>query len=194
MALVLLEERPLSFLDNYKRDLSPWMELNIFHHLSKLDQRALPDFSRWFHHHNFTVRVFCINMARHFRQTSSLPALADLLYSDNAAIVRVTVQALGELQAHEHRGLVKRIANNAWHFEKLAITALRCLALIGDVHEDVKLLCKFLSHPLYAVRFEAVCALRQLGAHGNAALRDFNNHNDGCLDGMLLHFSEPLLE
>jgi hypothetical protein len=193
MALVRLEEKPLTFLNHYSLELSDWMRINIYNYLSKIDVRKLPDFSQWFNHKNVSVTLFSISMARQFRQTASLPALANLIYSDNPKIVSLAVSTLGEMEAYQYRKQVIDLATHVWHFEKLARDVIQCLGLIGDMNEDIGVVGRFLSHPVYSVRFAAVAALKKLGAGGEEALQAFNEGNDKKIDTILRHFSEPLL-
>ena len=192
-ALMRLEEHPLSFLNHYRRDLSLWMRLNIHNYLSKLDDQKLPVFSEWFGHKNQSIRLFSISMARQFRQNASLPGLVELLYSADAKTVRLAVTTIGELQGHEHRAEIARLASHVWRFEGLAIAVLRCLANIGDVDVDLATVEKYLSHPLYSVRYEAVAALKKMGPGAASFLDDFNAKNCNKIDSLLRHFSEPLL-
>lgn len=194
MALVRLEDRPLSFLNHYPLDLSKWMRINIHTYLSKLDHYKLPVFSQWFDHPNLTVRLFCISMARVFRQTASLPGLVDMLYSADPKIVRLSVITLGELEAYQYRREIANLASHVWNFEKLAVSVVRCLGIIGDMETDAERVSTFLSHPMYTVRYEAVSALKKLGAKGHAHLQAFNRENNSCLEPMMQHLSEPLLE
>lgn len=194
MALVRLEAQPLTFLDHYDLEISEWMGINIYNYLSKIEVRKLPDFSRWFNHPNVSVRLFSISMARQFRQTAALPALVNQLYSDNPKIVGLAVATIGSLEAYQYRKEIVTLATHVWPFERLAERAVKCLGAIGDMDEDIGLLSKFLSHPAYSVRFEAACALRQLGDKGEVALRNFNEQHDNNIQGILQHLSEPLLK
>jgi len=193
MALVRLEEKPLSFLDHYKGEISKWMRINIYRFLQNTDTRRLPVFSRYFNHSNLSVRLFCISMARRFKQSSSLPGLLDLIYSDNAQVVGLAVSALGDLDAYQYRHEIARLANHVWRFEKLSRKVVACLGKIGDPETDVGLVGKFLGHPCYPVRFEAVSALKKLGSHGEKYLHDFNLNSNQNIKPLLRHFSEPLL-
>lgn len=193
MALVRLEDKPLSFFEHYTRDISLWMRINIYSYLSKLDHRKLPVFSQWFNHGNITVRLFAISMARQFKQTSSIPGLVEMLYSDNAKIVGLAVTALGEMEVYQHRQEIVILATHVWRFERLSRRVVQCLGRIGDTDADVPVVGKFLSHPSYNVRFEAVSALKKLGPKGEDFLRDFNSENNRAIDNLLHHFGEPLL-
>jgi hypothetical protein len=194
MALIRLEEKPLSFLNQYKRDLSTWMRINIYNYLSKMDPRTLPLFSQWFNHENASVVLFSISMARQFRQSASVPGLVALLYSPNPKVVGLVVSTLGELEAYQCRDEIARLALHAVPFEKLAVRIIRCLGKIGDMTEDVRLVGSFLSHPAYTVRFEAVAALKKLGAAGQEFLQTYEaGPGTKNIDAILRHFSEPLL-
>lgn len=193
MALVRLEDRPLSFLSGYKGDLSLWMRVNIYRYLQNIEHRQLPAFSDHFGHPNLSVKLFSVSMARRFKQTSSLPGLADLLYSDNAKVVGLAVSALGEMEAYEYRDAILKLSEHVWRFEKLSRRVVKCLGTIGDKEADVAQLAKFLDHPDYAVRFEAVASLKKFGIEGEDVLRIYGSKDRARIDGILRHFSEPLL-
>lgn len=194
MALVRLNESdPLFFLDHYRRDLTPWLRLNIYHYLQKLQPRQIPLFSQWFKHPNVSVSLFAISMARQFRQTASIPALVEMIDSPIDIVVRSTVDTLGELEAYEYSEQVSRLANVTWEDEKLATRVVRCLGKIGDHERDVAVVGKFLMHPAYDVRFESVSALKKLGEPGDHFLNTFRKNHPWSIDGMLRHISEPLL-
>lgn len=193
MALVRLEDKPLSFLNDYKGDLSLWMRINIYRYLQHLDQRKVPLFNQYFNHPNISVRLFSISMARQFKQRSSLPDLAELLYSDNAAVVGLAISALGELEGYEYRQEITNLSTHVWRFEKLAKRIVKCLGSIGNKETDIPLVGKFLSHPSYWVRFEAVSVLKTFGIQGEEFLQQFNSNNKKSIDTILRHFSDPLL-
>lgn len=192
MALVRLENEPLSFLDDFKGELSLWMRINIYRYLSKLDARNLPVFSRWFHHPNIAVRLFSLSMARQFRQTASVSALAEMVYDANPKVVGIAVSALGELEAYQYRDRVAKLATHAWNFEKLSRRVVNCLGKIGDPKIDADLIGEFIQHPCHAIRFEAVRALKQLGQEGERVI-DMRIESNTHLRGILKHISEPLL-
>jgi len=193
MALVHLEEQPLSFLNSLPSELTLWMRVNIFYYLSKIDSRKLPVFSQWFSHRNISIVLFAISMTRQFQQRASIPGLVKLVYSANPKIVGLAITTLGELEAYQHRGLVAKLLCHVRNFEKLARRAIICLRQIGDPDLDVPLIKTFLAHPVYRVRYEAVYALKKFGAKGEAALSDFNASRDVRTDSILRHFSDPLL-
>lgn len=193
MAMVALEDRPLSFLTHYKGGLSLWMRLNIYAYLQRVDHKQLPVFSAHFNHPDLSVRLFSISMARRFKQTASLPGLVDMLYSDNAQLVGLAISAVEEMEAFSCREHIVRLALHVWRFEKLSERVVRCLGVIGDKEEDVDLLAKFLDHPSYAVRFQAAASLKKMGAAGEELLQKPRMPHQVCIQGILLHLSEPLL-
>jgi hypothetical protein len=191
MALVKLESEPLLFLDDFKGELSLWMRINIYRYLSKIDARRLPVFSRWFNHPNLTVRLFSLSMAKQFRQTASLPALAEMIYDSNPKVVAIAVSAIGESEGYQYRDRVAKLALHVWKFDRLSRHAIACLGKIGHPQLDAQLIGKFLRHPSHPVRFEAVRALKRLGEEGEKVIEENRGYND--LQVTLKHFSEPLL-
>jgi|GEM_PF-4441209 len=194
IALIRLDSKPLSFLDSYDATLSEWMRINIFNYLKKIDTRRLPVFSQWFNHSNTSVVLFAISMAREFKQISSVPGLASLLYSADPNVVGMCITAVGDLEAYQYRDDVARLSTHVWKFPRLASKVVSCLGKIGDIDADAALLGKFLAHPTYAVRFEAVAALRKFGEKGEYYLRNSKARSDFSLDGIINHFSDPLLQ
>lgn len=192
MALVRLEEEPLAFLKQYKGELSLWMRINIYRYLKNIDHRRLPLFSQYFNHPNVSVRLFSMSMTRRFKQASSVAGLVDMLYSDNAKVVGLAVSTLGEMEAFQYRQEIAKLAMHVWRFPNLAKRVVKCLGSIGDSETDVDLVGRFLEHPSYEVRFEAVSSLKELGPQGEALLQTFTVDNNK-IDSLLRHFSEPLL-
>ncbi len=164
MALVRLNtDQSLKFLDNYSGVITPWMQINIHHYLQKSDLRKLPQFSRWFSSNNGSVVLFSINMAKHFRQSSAIAPLLLLCYHPEKKIAEEAIDALGELEAFEHRADVVKLTPVYWEDAGISIKLLQCLAKIGDPLQDTHILLEFLNHRIYDVRFEAVKALKKLG-------------------------------
>lgn len=193
MALVRLEDKPLAFLNHYKGELSRWMRINIYRYLRNIDHRKLPVFSQYFNHPNLSVRLFSVSMTRRFKQTASVPGLVDVLYSENAKLVGLAVSALGELEAFQYRSEIAKLSMHVWRFPKLSKRVVQCLGRIGDNEADLDVVGRFLEHPCYSVRFEAVSALKELGLPGEEFLQRFNIANNNKIDSILRHFGEPLL-
>lgn len=192
MALVRLDTEPLSFLGDFKGELSLWMRINIYRYLSKSDARNLPRFSRWFQHPNITIRLFSLSMAKQFRQTSSLPELAEMIYDPHPKVVAISVSAIGELEAYQYRDRIAKLATHVWRFEKLSLRVVNCLGKIGDPKLDAALVGTFLQHPCYRTRFEAVRTLKKFGPEGERVIHTNLSSNTG-LQKIWKHFNEPLL-
>ncbi|MEX1241106.1 MAG: hypothetical protein WEB30_15385 [Cyclobacteriaceae bacterium] len=193
MALVRLEDEPLAFLNRYKGELSLWMRINIYRYLQNIDHRRLPLFSQYFNHPNLSVRLFSMSMTRRFKQSSSVAGLVDMLYDENAKVVGLAVSALGELEAFQYRAQIAKLSMHVWRFHDLSKRVMQCLGSIGDKERDVDLVGRFLDHPCYTVRFEAVSALKKLGLQGEEFLQRFSINNHKKIDSILQHFAEPLL-
>lgn len=77
----LSEDDPLSFLDHEHANLSEWDRSYIYTMLTKMPDKAVPDFSRWINSGNPSIVDFSISMIGAFHQQSSVPKLIGLLES-----------------------------------------------------------------------------------------------------------------
>lgn len=194
LALVRLDdEAPLSFLDQYTGTITPWMRINIHYHLSKSDARKLPHFSRWFSSSNLDVVLFALSMARQFRQSSAIPFLTALLSHTDTRIAGLALETISALEAHELADDVTQRIDTFWANEKLSTRMVRCLGRIGYTLEHKRTILRYLDHPDYTVRFNAVQAMYKLDDESRQLLLDFNTKMNGILSGAIEHVSEPLL-
>jgi HEAT repeat protein len=70
---------------------------------------------------------------------------------------------------------------------------VRCLGRIGYTLEHKRAILRYLDHPDYTVRFNAVQAMYKLDDESRQLLLDFNTKMNGILSGAIEHVSEPLL-
>lgn len=187
------DEAPLSFLDQYTGTITPWMRINIHYHLSKSDARKLPHFSRWFSSSNLDVVLFSLSMARQFRQSSAIPFLTALLLHNDTRIAGLALETISALEAHELADDVTQRIDTFWTNEKLSTRMVRCLGRIGYTPEHKRAILRYLDHPDYTVRFNAVQAMYKLDDEARQLLLDFNTKMNGILSGAIEHVSEPLL-
>ncbi|MFM2136823.1 MAG: hypothetical protein RL021_2223, partial [Bacteroidota bacterium] len=68
----LSEEDPLSFLDHELAILSEWDRSYIYTMLTKMPEKAVPDFSRWMGSPNPSIVDFAVSMTGAFRQQGSI--------------------------------------------------------------------------------------------------------------------------
>ena len=192
MAKVRLQkEKPLAFLNEYTGELTPWMRMNIHIHLSKMDTRQLPDFSQWFGASNPDVVLFAISMARQFRQSSSIYAMANVLQRPEHAIVALAIETIGDFEAYEMADKVAALSSYYRGDEKISARLVRCLGRTGHTDEHRQLVEGYLDHPDYTVRFNAVQALISLDPE---AITSMNPARKEALSGIIRHVSEPLLQ
>ncbi|HYC86461.1 MAG TPA: HEAT repeat domain-containing protein, partial [Chryseosolibacter sp.] len=92
------------------------------------------------------------------------------------------------------REQIAELSTHVWKFPRLASKVVACLGKIGDPSADCELLARFLEHPVYQVRFQAVSALRKLGDEGNACLTLYSARSRYAINNIINHFSEPLLQ
>jgi hypothetical protein len=189
----LEKERPLHFLDQYIGEITPWMRLNIYNYLQKLDSRTVPEFARWFDHKSISVQLFSLSMTRQFRQLQSLPKVAGLLHSTEPAVVRLALKIIGELEGFEFREHVIALHDRAWPDARLSRRFVKCLGMIGDPALDSEVIAEFLTHFSYDVRLEAATALLRFGETGKKVLMEYNIKQGNSLDVLITHLSEPLL-
>jgi HEAT repeat protein len=195
LALVRLDQdKPLSFLDHYTGELTPWMRINIHYHLSKSDSRRIPDFSQWFTSSNLDVVLFSLSMARQLRQTSAVTKLPELLSHSDVRVVALTLETITELEAYDLADVVAEKTATFWNNEKISARLVRCLGRISYTHEHKQAILTYLDHPDYNVRFYAAKALYTLDDEARNMLQDFNRGMNGILSGIINHISEPLLQ
>lgn len=191
MAMVRLDAKPLSFLDHYDHELTPWMRINIHHYLVRLDPRTLPDFSQWCQHRNSSVILFSISMIRQFRQFQAVDKLVQLLDHADERVVGLTIETLGELEIVDAADKIANLADRVWKKEKLSRRVVRCLGRIGDRELHEATVARFLEHPIYEARFEAALALKRMNAKLYSVMKsDINQHTKN----IVRHLEEPLLQ
>lgn len=194
IALVRLDEKKdLFFLDNYKGELSKWMQLNIYHHLRDVHPRALPEFSRWFNNSNMSVGLFAISMSGEFKQSSAIPALAILLRHTDPQIVESAIDALEQLEAHSACEELLALSDRLWSSERAMAKLVKCLGRIVLPSDGFRVLHLFLNHPSYEVRFEAVKAICSLGPEARETIESFDEANGFQYSKILLHVKDSLL-
>jgi hypothetical protein len=189
MSMVRLHTKPLSFLNDYQHELTPWMRINIHHYLARLDVRTLPDFSQWYNHTNVSVILFSVSMVRQFRQFHAVEKLVSLLKHNDERVVGLTIETLGEMEV-DAADAVASLSDIVWKKGKLSRRLVRCLGRIGDPERHGSAVAQFLNHPLYDVRFEAASALKRMKAQRYDELKNDANQP---LQNIIRHLEEPLL-
>jgi hypothetical protein len=190
MALVRLQsgDEKFSFLDAYTETITSWMTLNIHAFLLQMDSRELPDFSRWFHSKNESVRLFTLQMARQFRSTKALPRIAELVNHVNENVAVLAIETLGEMDAYPYSDVLLSLVK-ASSIRKV-IAATKALGRIGEPEITAEALSPLCDHPVYEVRYVAAQSLLQLGAAG----RDRIMEHQSSVSGIIKHLQEPLLQ
>jgi HEAT repeat protein len=187
MALLKLDQdSSFSFLDDYKASVSFWMRMRIHHHLSHIDKRKLPDFTKWFSNNNVDVALFSISMARHFRQLAAVPALILLLRDSDKRKVSLAVSTLGDLETYEHADELVNLIDFYWSDSKLSRRIALSLGKLSNTENQWNGLTKYLKHPDYTVRYETARAIHEAG-------KPLSNLAPG-LEVLTRHVQEPLLQ
>jgi hypothetical protein len=187
MALLKLDQdSSFSFLDDYRASVSFWMRMRIHHHLSHIDKRKLPDFTKWFSSENIDVALFSISMARHFRQLAASPALIVLLRDSDKRKVSLAVSTLGDLETYEYADELVSLIDFYWEDTKLSRRIAHSLGKLSNTESQWSGLAKFLKHSDYTVRYEAARSFHQSGKHLPIS--------DPDLELLIRHIQEPLLQ
>lgn len=101
-ASILLDESdPFSFLDHNNNTITEWHELNLMRAIEKMDEKLLPDFTKWFSSGNASVVAFCVKMVRTHNRFDAIPALEKLLQHKDQKVVEETLKTLGAFGAEE---------------------------------------------------------------------------------------------
>lgn len=194
LALIRLSKNnTFSFIDGYKGEITPWMEINMHKHLLTLDVRNLPLFSHWFEHTNTSISAFSIKMARLFRQHEALPKLFALLSSSNKKLVLLATEALMDMASEEYAPVIANTLKNFWDYDLICIKLIKTLGAIGDPTIHSEYLIPFLSHPEYEVRLETVRALEQLDGT-EKHLPPLEENKQMALKQMISHVNAQLLQ
>jgi len=164
MALVRIRSsNSFRFLEIYRGEITPWMCINIHHHLQTWDSRNLPQFSRWFSSKNESVILFCLKMARDFGQTQAIPQILELCRHTRKEIAADAIDSIRQLEAFEYRDEVVKLThahhNDPWLLSKV----IRCLGDIGVPEKDLEIVLPYLNHKDYEVRFQSARSLTKLG-------------------------------
>lgn len=183
---------PLAFLADYRYDITLWMRIQLHRHLQKPDPRTLPDFSRWFKHHNVTVVLFTISMAKAFRQTKSMSGLISLLQHADERVVSLAIESIAALEAFEFADTVGNIAQGHFDNRKISRRIARCLGAIGTIEKHGPVLLRFIRHDDFNVRFTALKSLTALGMTPDLILDECGHRREETALA-LRHLSEPLL-
>lgn len=191
-SLELSPQDPLSFLTNYKYDITLWMRIQLHRYLQKMDPRTIPDFSLWFHHPNPTVVLFSISMVRAFRQTKSIPGLIKLLENDNERVLCLTIEAITALEAFECADTLRNIAQTHFKNKKISRRIANCVGGIGTAEKHATVLFQYTEHPNYEVRFTALKSLTRLGVSHDHILSKCETRQEE-VGSILQHLSDPLL-
>ncbi len=104
----LAEERPLSFLDNLKHELSYWEQINIYDTLI-FHQISIDSFEEWLDNDNPSVVIFCLRMIELFKHVHSGAKVRELLFNENPEISLAAVKAMGALEITEYSDDLKML-------------------------------------------------------------------------------------
>lgn len=181
-----------SFLDRYQGTISDWLVINLHKHLASRDQRTTPSFERWLNNPNESVVMFALQMMKKFKQYNQASAVSPLVVSKNKNVAKLALETLTELEAFTETEFVSSIIQTYWEEDVLCISAIKYLGQAGDPHRDISVIEKFLSHPNYLVRFEALLALKKLKADPALVLSWTTQYEQ--LNKIHVHQSEALLQ
>jgi uncharacterized protein YhhL (DUF1145 family) len=193
LALIRLSKNDsFNFINDYKGEITPWIEINIHKHLLTLDSRKLPNFSLWFQHPNRSVRCFSLKMARLFRQTESLPQLITLLTEADEGVALLAAEAICDMAGEEYAAPLAETLRNTWDYDQISIRLINTLGSIADPQIHSKFITPFLSHPDYEVRLATVRALEQLdGAEQH--VHTLEKNTQVAIQHMIAHVNNTLL-
>lgn len=194
MAHVRLNKKdPLALLDRYDGTITPWMRINLHRYFSRYDGRALPDFSRWFQHPREDVVMFCMSMARQFKQFNAVPALVKLLGHKNPYVIASAIRSLTDLEAFHFVEQIVALIDPHWENERISLRIIRFIARLGHLDAHTYAIEKYLEHKNFRVRLAAVKALTSMGENAKKQLALKNKLLNNRLTLMIGHAAEPLL-
>ncbi len=163
-AIVLLDKQePFKGLELIDFELTGWMQLMIHHHLAKYNPAELPHFAKWFHHHREEVVLFFIALTREFRQTSSVPALADLLQGRKSEAVEA-LKTLTYLKEYHYINEVAGMINTYWGCAETSMLILHYLQQANDFNRVSAFVDRYRFHPEFSIQRKANLILATTGA------------------------------
>lgn len=153
----LAEGKPLYFLDNYTKPLSPWQQINFYQYLLKTDKSLLPDFQRWLSSDNESVVIFSLKMIRVFKQSEAAPVVVNLLKHSSFQVKLQAIQTLTKLEAGTYVNRLFQMLDI--QDTNIRVATIHALGKLGNEYHK-KLLKPFLLDDTYQVRLAAAKALR----------------------------------
>lgn len=95
-------DAPFAFFSHVQEPLLAWEQFELFRIISLRKDIPMPSFAQWidFRYHP-TVIVLCLKLAAYFQQPEAIPAMINLLKTDDEQLRAVTINNLGKLMALE---------------------------------------------------------------------------------------------
>lgn len=104
---------PFKFFDQADNSLNHWDQINLMQQLEVHHRNSLPNFSQWIKYSkNRSQLTFIIKAASYFNQQASIPALIELLDSEDHEVRKEAIVALGDMKVVEIEDKLKQIYSN----------------------------------------------------------------------------------
>lgn len=194
IAMIRLVGTPFELAERYKGAITPWMQLTIHKHLSRMESDRLPRFYNWFDNANADVRKFAMSMSHLFRQQEAVEHLGSLLKDRNHEIASLAAAALGDMGAVEYSEAIADLGRRYPSHKALQLKIIRALEQVGNGKQHGSQLAWQMIHGTYDVRIAAMRAMHNLGLDCKDFLIDYNPSNDCDFMNLYAHITEPLLQ
>ena len=183
-AIVLKKFQGLNFLDNTKRPIPEYQQINLLKILSEFEKEDLPDFSKWLESKNDYVIIFAVNMISHFEQISCAPKLIKLLTHKNETVRIAAVKALGNLYFTPASENFIEIYDK--ETQKVKIAILNALGKISTKNE-LDFLLRQLEKDDYEISIEAAKSIQSIQRNGVNTLESIYDKSNDSIKAIIKH-------
>ncbi len=163
---------PFKFFDQSDNSLNYWDGIALIQQLELHHRNNLPNFSRWIKYSkNNSQLLFIIKAVGHFNQTSSAPALVELLETDDHDVRRETIIALGQMRVLESESIMMNIysdqpkeCQHAIAEALLSINSGKALPFLISIYEDASSYesKKLIAEVIYKYSYEGKLHIQEL--------------------------------
>lgn len=155
----LFHFKGLKFLNNLKKSLSEWNQIQILEILQRFDEQEISDIRPWLKSSNDSVVAFALKLAEIYNQYEAKEELITLLNHQNTEIRVKTIQILSHLNVTEVKTKLMLDFNNLCLDEQIAF--FKMLEYIPDSN-DVHFISNHIHHSNFEIQSIAMGILKMM--------------------------------
>lgn len=149
----------LKFLNNLKKSLSEWNQIQILEILQRFDEQEISDIKPWLKSSNDSAVAFALKLAEIYNQYEAKEELIDLLQHQNTTIRVKAIEVLSLLNVTEVKTKLMLDFNNLSLEEQIAF--FRMLEYISDTN-DVHFISNYTDHSNFEIQSISMRLLKLL--------------------------------